>query len=99
MFKKELKVKGSTLEYTGSDNIVERINSTQTLQDDVEVLVSIMMLLTHDLLLYIIHIIYCRCAEPFEPIYQLVKTPVAFITGEHCHFVNLLKHELLLLIM
>ena len=45
MFKKELKVKGSTLEYTGSDNIVERINSTQTLQDDVEVLVSIMMLL------------------------------------------------------
>ena len=45
MFKKELKVKGSTLEYTGSDNIVERINSTQTLQDDVEVLVSLMMLL------------------------------------------------------
>ena len=41
MFKKELKVKGSTLEYTGSDNVVERINSTQTLHDDVEVLVSI----------------------------------------------------------
>ena len=44
MFSKEIKIKGSVLGYSGSNNILERINSTRMIQEDIDLLVSLMTL-------------------------------------------------------
>ena len=40
MFRKEMNMKGTLVEYSGSDNVIERINSTDSLQEDMDLLVS-----------------------------------------------------------
>lgn len=38
-FRKEIKVKGSVIEYSGSDTAIERINSTRMIREDIYVYV------------------------------------------------------------
>ena len=42
MFRKLIDVKGAQLEYSGSDTVVERINATKMVLEDIELLVSLL---------------------------------------------------------
>ncbi len=44
VYRKEIEVSGTKLEYSGSDHVVERINCSKMLNEDIELLVSTFLL-------------------------------------------------------